>query len=329
MMYRKIIVLIVILMIGGLWSCEVSETDQISDVEDTIMRIIAADDSTYAIDGFENISNESFPLNKTSEATAIELMAMTEVVIDSNYIWRFGRSDMSNTQEVTIEIENDTAAVSLISHHITGVYHVQQFNRIWTSDSTWIVGDSVRFSQKPIEMTIDRRVAFRKRVLLDESERWMATDMTLAYGSSGEALNIHSLEWVAEDSTKILDDFETTFYGRANPLVFAMQGFNHINVIVSNDVIGNAESIVGKFGFHPRLNGPGLRNRVFYQYIETLESGDKVYSSLIPAVQRPLRHFKGFVEVLDFRTLFDHDYETYSAATVGFIYMMRQHVRPH
>ena len=115
---------------------------------------------------------------------------------------------------------------------------------------------------------------------------------------------------------------------KAVPLAFAMFGANQINVVVSNDVADEAEAVIGRLGFHPRLHGPDLRNRIHFQYVETLESGDKVYSRSIPPVHRPLRHFKGFIEVLDHRTLFDHDYAEYTAASVGFIYTMRRQLRP-
>ncbi|MCF6238955.1 MAG: hypothetical protein L3J79_09130, partial [Candidatus Marinimicrobia bacterium] len=264
-------------------------------------------------------------LPQVDEAGSLDMMAFD---MDSNYVWRFGRSGMDSEREITIEVEDDTSAIALISHHITGVFHARQFQRTWLEDGTWEQGDSVQFSEKNIDLNVDRRVAFRKRQLPEGGERWFATAMTLAYGSSGAALDIQSLEWVAEDSVRILTDFTTVFYGRGNPLAFAMLGANRINVIVSNELPDEAEAVIGRLGFHPRLTGPDLRNRVRFQYVETLESGDKMYSNRIPPVQRPLRHFKGFVEVLDQRTLFDHDYEIYSSATVGFVYSMRQHVRP-
>ncbi len=327
-MHKSWIVVLATLTLGGLWSCEVSETDPNTATEDAIMRLIAADDSTYAIDGLEDVSDDGYSLDKTSDLSEADMMAMTEVLIDSNYIWRFGRSDMNSEREVTIEVDNDSAAVALISYHITGIFHARQFERTWTTDSTWLIGDSVQFSEKAIDMLVDRRVAFRKRSLIDGEEHWIATAMTLAYGSSGDVLGIQSLDWVAEDSIRVLDKFETTFYDRGEPLTFAMMGLNQLKVVVSNEAAGEAEAVIGRFGFNPRLSGPDLRNRIPFQYVETLDSGDKVYTRLIPPVYRPLRHFKGFVEVLDFRTLFDHDYMTYSAATVGFVYMMRQHVRP-
>jgi len=151
--------------------------------------------------------------------------------------------------------------------------------------------------------------------------------MTLAYGSSGEVLNIEAVEWVAEDSVSVLTDFENVFYGHDNPLAFAIMGANRINTIVSNELEGDSELVVGRFGFHPRVHGPGFRNRIRFHYDETLDTGDKVYTRGIPVVDHLNRHFKGFIEVTDQRTLFDHDYEMYTSATVGFVYKMRNHVR--
>ncbi len=327
-MHYRFIVLVTVLALGLMWSCDVSETDQNTEIEDAILSLIAADDSTYGIDGMDDVDEEDFSLSKLPDLEQSESLAMVEVVMDSNYVWRFGRSGMSSEREVTVEVENDSSAVALITHHLTGIFHTRQFDRIWIDEHRWERGDSVRFSEKAIDMSVDRRVAFRKRIRPDGEERWFATAMTLAYGSGGGALDIQSMEWVADDSIRVLSDFGSVFYGRGNPLAFTLFGANQINVMVSNDVVGEAEAVIGRLGFHPRLNGPDLRNRIHLQYVETLESGDKVYSRSIPPMHRPLRHFKGFVEVLDHRTLFDHDYTAYSSATLGFIYTMRQHIRP-
>ncbi|MEA3286877.1 MAG: hypothetical protein U9Q77_05835 [Candidatus Marinimicrobia bacterium] len=327
-MKLKQCLIVSLLALGMLWSCTINEVDERAEIEDAILALIAADDSTYGIDGMEDVDETDLSLGKLPVIQQSGSSDRVNVVMDSSYIWRFGRSGMSSEREVTVEVEDDSSAIALITQQITGTFHARQFVRVWIDERSWERGDSVRFSEKDIDMSVNRRVAFRKRMLPNGDERWVAIAMTLAYGTSGDALDILSLEWVAEDSTRVLSDFDQVFYGRGNPLAFAMFGANQIDVIVSNDVADEAEAVIGRLGFHPRLNGPDLRNRIHFQYVETLESGDKVYSRSIPPVHRPLRHFKGFVEVLDYRTLFDHDHVDYTAATVGFVYTMRRHIRP-
>jgi len=311
-----------------LTACDVTETDQTTNIEDAIMKMIAADDSTYGIDGLGNIEDEDYSLGKALVADQTQTTLSIESLRDSNYVWRFGRSGMNVEREITVEVEDDTSAVALIEHHITGTFHVRQFVRVCTSDSEWVRGDSVRFSTKPIEMTSTRRVAFKKRLDDAGEEHWKPIAMTLLSGHSGDVLDIEALEWVAEDSILDLTDFGDVFYSRRDPFVLSQQGVNRMNVILSNEVEGEAELVKGKLGYHPRLTRPDSRSRFHFHYTETLDNGDKVYSQRILPTRMHRRHFKGFLEVIDFRTLFDHDYETYTSATLGFIYTTRAHVRP-
>ena len=276
----------------------------------------------------EDIEDDDFTLGKTVGTTQSGSSFQIESLRDSNYVWRFSRRNMDRTREITIEVEDDSSAIALITHHITGTFHVRQFERVWTSADTWERGDSVRFSEKPIDMTANRRVAFKKRMDDAGEEHWKAVAMTLVYSQSSNALAIASMEWEAEDSVLVLSDFDTVFYDRRTPLLMSFLGTNRINVLVDNDVPADAEMVMSRLGYHPRLNGPELRNRVRLNYVETTDLGEKVYSKRIFPAVFPQRHFKGFVEVIDHRTLFDHDYEIYASATLGFVYTARQHVRP-
>lgn len=327
-MKRYSLILISAIILGLIISCGVSETDQSTDIEAAIMRVIAADDSTYGLEGMDNIEDEDYKLGKSLVGTQTTVVPSVLTLRDSNYVWRFGRSGMQKDREITVEVEDDSSAVALISHHITGTFHVKQFERVWITDDEWERGDSVRFSEKPIDMTANRSVAFRKRLDREGEERWFPVAMTLLSGHSRENLDIEALEWVAEDSTLILTDFETTLYNRNHPLLLSQMGINHMNVVLSNDVEGAAEKVTGRLGYHPRFSDPDSRSRFHFHYVETLDTGDKVYTQRIIPNRLHRRHFKGFVEVLDYRTLFDHDYVNYSAATVGFIYTTRERVRP-
>ncbi|NQV29589.1 MAG: hypothetical protein HQ508_01760 [Candidatus Marinimicrobia bacterium] len=327
-MSKILVLLTVLLPLSLFWGCDVNENNQTAAIEESLLKIIAADDSTYGIDGMEDIEDDDFALGKASEWSRVVSLYQIESLRDSNYVWRFGRRDMSRTREITIEVEDDSSALALITHTITGTFHVRQFERVWTDAETWERGDSVRFSEKPIEMTSNRRVAFRKRMDTAGEERWQAVAMTLVYGQSGEAVTINSMEWVAEDSVLVLSDFDSVLYDRRTPLLMSFLGTNRINVLVDNNVPGDAEMVMSRLGYHPRLNGAELRNRVHFNYVETNDSGEKIYSKRIFPAVFPQRHFKGFIEVIDHRTLFDHDYALYSSATLGFVYTARQHVRP-
>jgi hypothetical protein len=322
------IIVLFALVLGMFVACDVAESDTSTGAEDAIMKVIAADDSTYGIEGMGNIEDEDYALGKLPIADESAELFATLSVRDSSYVWRFGRRGMQVEREVTVEVEDDTSAVALISHHITGTFHVRQFERIWTSDTSWTRGDSIRFSEKPIDMTSTRRVAFRNRVNNAGEEHWQPVAMTLLSGHSGDALDIEALEWVADDSTLVLHDFGTVFYSRNNPLLLSRFGVNRMNVVVSNDVEGEGEMVRGRLGYHPRMDNPDARSRFHFHFAETLDGGDKVYTQRIFPTRLQRRHFKGFVEVIDFRTLFDHDYMQYTSATLGFIYSTRERVRP-
>ncbi|NQT64059.1 MAG: hypothetical protein HQ556_13945 [Candidatus Marinimicrobia bacterium] len=315
------------LILGLFVACDVAENDTNTAIEDAIMRVIAADDSTYGVEGLGDIEDADYSLGKALDSDqSAELSSVS--VRDSNYVWRFARRGMNVERVVTVEVEDDSSALALISHHITGTFYVKQFARVWTSLDTWERGDSIRFSEKPIEMTTSRRVAFRKRLNDAGEAHWKPVAMTLLSGHSGETLDIEALEWVAEDSILVLTDFGDVFYSRRNPLLLSQMGVNHMNVVVSNDVEGEGEKVTGRLGYHPRFSNPDSRSRFHFHYTETLDTGDKVYTQRIRPNRLHRRHFKGFVEVIDYRTLFDHDYEDYSSATLGFIYTTREHIRP-
>jgi len=325
----KLLLLLSVVTLGLIVSCDVAENNQTTDIEDAIMKVISADDSTYGIEGLGNIEDEDYSLGKALEGTQVAIEPSVLSLRDSNYVWRFGRSGMEAEREITIEVEDDSSALALISHHITGIFHIRQFERVWTAVDTWEMGDSVRFSQKAINMTTHRRVAFKKRLNAAGLEQWKPIAMTLLTGHSGESLDIEALEWVAEDSTLILTDFDTVLYDRRHPLLLSRVGVNQVNVVLSNnDLEDEAEMVTGRLGYHPQLNGPDSRSRFLFHYVETLGTGDKVYSQRIIPVRVYPRNFKGFVEAIDYRTLFDHDYPDYTSATLGFIYTTREHVRP-
>ena len=326
-MKHTIPAIITVLALVLVWSCDISETDSNAEVESSILSLITADDSSFGIDGMEDMEDEEYVMAKAAPEAMEETSLYPALLRDSTSIWRYSRRNMSQEREVTVEVETDSSAVALITHHITGTFHVRQFERVWTSDSTWERGDSIRFSQKAIDMTVNRRVSFRIRTMNNGDQRWRPVSMALAYGSTGNALDIMALEWVAEDSVVILDNFDTQFYDREHPLILSIAGQNRANVRLVNDTAGEGEMVKGNWGYHPRLNGPDLRRNDNFHYVETLDNGEKLYSRGVQAPNRPHRQFRGSIQIVDFRTLFDHDAANYSGAILGFNYLLRPHLR--
>jgi hypothetical protein len=306
-----------------LWNCDVTETNEMDGAEDAILSMIELDDSTYALDGWDDIEESDFSLAKQSPGVAEDDFGQV-LHFDSTSVWRFGRRDMNQERTISIEVEDDTSAIALISHHISGTFHSRQFQRVWTSDSTWERGDSIRFSTKPIDLTVERRVAFIKITDNDGAEHWRPVSRTMAYGSSSNELELSSLEWIARDSIRVLDDFSNRFYGQSDPLVLIVAGNNRLNAHVSNETDGETELVRGHWGYHPRLNEVGMRTQINLRYVESAEDGSKTYSRRIDAPNRPNRMFRGSLKVVDYRTLFDHDYPSYDAVTLGFTYFLRR-----
>ena len=330
-MQKKSKLIIVLMGLATLWSCDVTETDNTVSIEEAIMADINADENIFDLEGLDNIDEDEYFLERANSGDIDGIGPMSVLMGDSNYVWRFSRREMHNDREFTIEVENDSSTTTLITDHITGQFHVRQFDRIWTSDSTWERGDSVRFSQKPIDQIINRRVIHRLITTPDGEERWRRVAKTIAYGSSGDALSIEALEWIAGDSLRILTDFGDVYYGHDNQLTFPRGPGNSINVIVANELEGDSESVTGRFG--GRQGGHGghdhdFHRRTRFHYEGTRDNGDKEYTGLMPGNDSPQRHFKGHIEVTDDRTLFDHDYEFYTSARVDFSYKLRHHPRP-
>lgn len=309
-----------------LWSCEATEPDNSAEIENTLLRLIEADDSTFSIEGMDNADDIDFMLGKNTDQ--VEFSAQDQLMLrDSLYIWRFGRSNMDRNREITIDVETDTSAEATIIYTITGTFHVHQYERNLTSDSSWERGDSVRFSEKPIDMSIERRVQFRLVERPGHGEHWRVTAFTPAYGSSsGSDLAIARMEWVVGDSLITLEDFGNTFIGRPLNLEFGVEDLNQINVYVTNNILDENEAVIGKMHHHPRLDGPRMRRHVRFEYQGSNDSGEKLYSRQVNAPNHPGRRLNSTLHVTDLRTLFDHDYLQYDAASLSVSYWLRRHV---
>ncbi len=319
-MRSKSSLLLLALTLGFIGSCGVMETEEQATVENTILKLIDAEGGDFGFEGFENAEELEFDLAKSLVPAQSDAAMETENLRDSSYIWRFGRREMHREREVSVEQEDDSSALALISDHITGMFHVRQFERVWTSDSTWGRGDSVQFSQKPIDMVLIQRVAFRKRIGPNGNERWIPAELTLARGASDESMSIQGLNWMRGDSVFSMSLDEDTFFPAFGRHVVKILRARRVGVVVSNTITDGRESVHMKFDFVPRDRARVIRKRAHLRYTETLDSGENVYLGRVPHVDRPLRHVKGFMEVLDQRTLFDHSYGFYTSSILTYSY---------
>ena len=320
---------LVILMALFIWNCEATDSDaDLAELETTLMLLLDADDSTFSIDGYGNGEDLDYSLERLETGLASTTDAYER--LDNLYIWRFGRSGMQKTRDVSIEQTSDSTAMATINHHVTGTFHVRQFERIWHDDGTWERGDSIRFSEKPIDLTIVRQVRFAQRETVDGQLRWRIAAFTPAYGVTADCpLAITRLEWIAEDSIRFLDDFQNTFFELPLDLEFATLGVNEVRLYATNEIEGEAEAITGRWHIHPNMNGPQFHRQLHFQYLMTNNDGEKIYSRMIETPQRPNRRFNCLLEAIDLRTLYDHDYPTYEAASLGLNYWLRRHAGRH
>ena len=305
--------------------CDMTESDTSTDAESAIMKVITADES-FKLEGLEAVENEDFELYDLSVEAHQNMELFRRVVRDSNYVWSFSRRSMAHEQEIIVEVEDDTSAQALVTAHVTGIFHVRQFERIWTGDDTWERGDSVRFSEKPIDMNTSQRVLFRKRIDRRGGEHWIPVAKTFQIGNAGSTLDIEALVFAGDDTSIVITDFAEELYGRRNPLLIPAMENPTMSVLVSNDLADEAEMVSTRMNVNSRHGNRGARGQ--FLYVETLENGDKVYTRNLAPSQREYRGYKGAVEVIDMRTLFDHDYEVYSAATAGIYFKQQRGGRP-
>ncbi len=334
-MKNRIILSILVLGLVLVWSCESTDPDASSEIESTILSLLSGDDSTFSVEGMDNADDVDYLLGRSVGDGSIADDQITVDVFDSLYVWRFGRSEMNKDREITVDVQGDTAAEALILYTITGIFHVKQFERIWTSDTTWEHGDSIRFSEKPIAMTVTRRVQFEyfdppggnSHGPRHDREHWRVSAFTAAYGITATSpIDLVRMEWIVGDSIRVLEDFENEFFQVPVDLEFATMGINQVNAFVTSDVTGENESVIGKWHHHPRMHGEHVRHLNRFHYQGTNDSGEKLYSQFIPTPDFPGRRLASMVEVTDFRTLFDHDYLQYDAVSVGLAYWLRRHV---
>ena len=312
-MHRKTLPILVLFVMVFTWSCDVTESSPNAGVEETIAKIISADNESF---GFQGWGDEEFTLDKDTQNNAAGITMTPDLERDSSYIWNFRKIGMQHTREMIIEVEDDTSALALITDHVTGTFHIRQFDRYWITDTRWVRGDSVQFSQKNIDYTLNHRVAFRKRMNAAGQEFWEPMATTLVTGGAGETVSINSLNWVRGDSVFNMSDFESSFYPTRGPVAYFLLNARQINMEMGNSSDAS-ELVKGRLEYYRTPDRPGMSRPLKLRYRETLDSGDKVYGGRIARVNGPVQFFQGTLEVLDSRTLFDHAFTDYSNAVLA------------
>ncbi len=323
---KRGMILLVVIGMTLFWSCQVNK-DDLTQIEEEILALINADDSTFSLEGFSDGMLDFFLGKPVPDASTFQDGLIPDV-FDSNYVWRFRRSDMQVEREVNVDVQNDTSAFVSFTFHVTGNFHTLRYSRHWTSDSTWEQDTLVSETIKPIDITINRYAQFRYREEMGMNQHhWRYVGSTVAYGTSSNAtVGISALSFDNGDTTLVLDDFSNTFFGPWHPILFYVNEQGRLTVHVTNsEVPDSAESVIGHWGFHRHLSG--VREFLRFHYAGSEDDGTKDYVRFVVAPQYPYRRFAGMIQVLDLRTLFDESYPYYNAAVLNFHYWLRRH--PH
>lgn len=301
------------------WQCENlnDTTGGNGDIEEQILALIAAEDSLYEVDDFDNTDQMDFGMGKQTVD-----QQMVPGPFDSTAIWRFWRTDMARQRlEPEIIVENDSLVYAVLTHQITGTFHVLQRERVWTDDSTWTVGDTVGYSEKPIQMVLGRKVRFEYLPNPGNEYHWRRTGMTPLYGGSVDGtidFTRLALTNLVTDTTRILSDFENHYISMLRqPLEFARGDTARVDLFVLNGDNDLPEWVRYKWDFHHFRPVPPARE--IMRYTGTNDDGEKRYTRVFELRGRD-RIFKAYVEAVDARTLFDHSYTLYNSQILGFHY---------
>ncbi|MCF7796225.1 MAG: hypothetical protein K9N11_02890 [Lentisphaeria bacterium] len=302
-----------------LWHCENLNDSSGGDgaIEEQILALLASEDSLYELDDFDNTDQMDFGLGK-----GIANLQMVPGPFDSAAVWRFWRTGMARQRlEPEITVENDSLAYARLTDQITGTFHVLQRERVWTDDTTWTVGDTVGYSEKPIQMVLGRKVRFEYLPNPANEYHWHRTGMTPLYGGSVDG-TIDFVRLVltnlVTDSSRVLSDFENHYISMLRqPLAFARGDTARADLFVLNGDSALPEWVRYKWDFHHFRPVPPARE--IMRYTGTNDDGEKRYTRIFELRGRD-RVFKAYVEAVDARTLFDHSYTTYHSQILGFHY---------
>ena len=324
MKLKHVLLIISMMAVGSLWQCDKIDdpANSTNSITDQILALIASEDTLYEIDDMENTDAVDFGMGKVTSETSATVFPGP---FDSTSVWRFHRTAMSRERlEPEVTVVNDSLSFALLSDQVTGMFHVLQRERVWTSDSTWTVGDTVSYSEKPIDMLLTRHVRFEYLPNFRNEYHWVRTGMTPVYGGSVDGtidfvrLTLRNL---VTDSSRTMTDFENTYLSiLRRPLEFARQDTARLDLFVLNAENTQPEWVRFKWDFN-RM-GPVLPSRDMMHYLGINENNEKQYAKIFRIMGRD-RVFKAYIESVDARTLFDPSYTSYNSQILGFHYVGR------
>lgn len=321
---KHVLMILGMVALLSLWQCnKIDDPENSSDsITDQILALIASEDTLYEIDDMGNADAVDFGMGKTTaETTTLTFPGP----FDSTSVWRFYRTEMARERvEPEVTVVNDSLSYATLTDHVTGIFHVLQRERVWTSATTWTVGDTLASIEKPIDMALTRHVRFEYLPNLRNVYHWMRTGMTPVYGGSANGtidFTRLTLRNLVTDSVRTMTDFENTYISVIRrPLEFARQDTARMDLFVLNAESTQPEWVRFKWDFN-RMN-PVEPSREMMRYLGTNAADEKQYAKVFRIMGRD-RVFKAYMEAVDARTLFDNSYTTYNSQILGFHYAGR------
>ncbi len=323
MNYRIKVLSVMSLMAVVVWNCDQAQNTTTDSIKNQILSLISSEDTLYEVDDVGNVTQDDWGLSKT--LTVYETPDPAPAAFDSQYVWRFWRTNMSHTRVAPeVQVENDSLAYATLTANITGIFHALQRERIWTSATDWVMGDTISLVGKPIAMTLTRHVRFQYLPNRHGVHHWVRTGMTPVYGGSDNGtieFNSLRLTNLATDSSRTLVDFENTYISmRAHALTFHRGDSVRVDLFLTMPAPDDRAVVRFKWDFqHQRPVEPARQGM---RYLGTDENGRQHFGKVSRLMGRD-HIFKAYLDAVDTRTLFDPDYAVYNSQILGFHYMGR------
>ena len=311
--FLKSMVVILLCMVFQLTACSEDVRDVIDydfdTVEEAILAILADADSLEEIEGLDD--GGAVDIDYSSGGGLLKVSADTIRPI------RIGRRIDSITFERSVEIEGDSIAI------VTSIGFVSGDLIILVSTSADTV--SIDTFVKPFNLSTIRKIKLR-RIGDGEIRRlnWKIIGVTpLVGGSIPSTIEIESLKMISSGGDSIfIDDPLNTFYSWTNLPAFEPGDTVNVFVRLTNSSEFDQELVLLHHGARSRLNKG--RKRLFDNGTNVdLILGDNIYSGAFLArlIRGRMRH--GFVDVIDWGTLFDAGGDV-NTKLLGVPYMIRR-----
>ena len=278
-------------------------------IEEAILAILADVDSLEGIDGLDDGGDVDIDYSSGG--------GLLKVSADTIRIIRIGRRIDSTSFERSVEIQGDSIAI------VTSIGFVSGDLIIIVSTTTDTV--SIDTFVKPFNFQTIRKIKLR-RIGDGEIRRlnWRIIGITpLVGGSAPTTIDILSLEMISSGGDTILiDDPLNMYFSWTNLPAFEPGDTVYVYVTLTNESVFDQELVLLHHGARSRFNKG--RKRLFDNGMNVdLVAGDNIYSGVFLArlVRGRMRH--GFVDVIDWGTLFDAEGDI-NTKLLGVPYMIRK-----